>query len=123
MQHVSVAAGSNNGGTGPAGTASVDVGPGASSTTLAVSPANAALGDAVTFTATVGTPGGPPTGTVRFFVDGASTPAATVSASGASASFITSSLASGTHSTVARYDGDANFTASTSSARSVTIAA
>jgi len=123
-QHVSVAAGSDNGGTGVAGTADLDVGRGASSTTLAVSPATAALGAPVTFTATVGTPGGaPPTGTVSFFVDGASTPAATASVSGGSAGFTTSSLAAGTHSAVARYGGDANFGPSSSTARSVTVAA
>jgi hypothetical protein len=78
----------------------------------------------VTFTATVGTPGAPPpTGTVSFFVDGASAPAATASLSGHEAGFTTSSLTSGTHSTVARYGGDSNFGPSSSSATSVTVAA
>jgi YVTN family beta-propeller protein len=123
-RHVSVAAGSDNGGTGPAGTADLDVGRGASSTTLAVSPASAAPGAPVTFTATVGTPGGPPpTGTVSFSLDGASTPAATASLSGGDASFTISSLTSGTHSAVARYGGDSNFGPSSSIARSVTVAA
>jgi Big-like domain-containing protein/beta-propeller repeat-containing protein len=71
------------------------------------------LDSPVTFTATI-TPqyGGQPTGTVTF-KDGATT-LGSVGVSGNAASLTTTSLAMGTHSIIAFYSGDSNFTGSTS---------
>jgi large repetitive protein len=82
----------------------------ASSVLLASTPNPAAVGSAVTFTATV-TPSAA-TGTVQF-LDG-STALGTAALSNGSAFFTTSSLIQGTHSISAVYSGDANDTAATS---------
>jgi predicted transcriptional regulator len=90
------------------------VGQAATSTALTSSQNPSALGQAVTFTATV-TPtsgSGTPTGTVTF-KDGATT-LATVPLSGTTAAFTTSSLTVGSHSITATYNGDTNFASSTS---------
>ena len=68
----------------------------------------------ITFTATVTSGAGTPTGTVTF-LDGA-TPLGTGTLSGGVATFATSSLAAGSHSITAAYGGDTNFLAATSSA-------
>jgi MBG domain/Bacterial Ig-like domain (group 3)/Putative Ig domain len=68
----------------------------------------------VTFTATVSSSAGTPTGTVTF-LDGAA-PLGTGTLSGGLATFATASLAAGSHTITAAYGGDANFLASTSSA-------
>jgi hypothetical protein len=60
-----------------------------------------------------------PTGSVTFFDGSASLGAVTLTAGAAALS--TSSLASGTHTITAQYGGDANFTASTSSALSQVV--
>src|SRR5205814_323217 len=84
----------------------------ASSTTAVTSSVNpSAFGQSVTLTATV-TPN-TATGTVQFF-DGASPLGTTVTISGGSATFTTSSLAVGSHSITASYGGDLNFNSSTS---------
>ena len=87
-------------------------------TTLNTSSINPSVfGQAVTFTATVAAaaPGsGTPTGSVTFY-DG-STDLGTAGLSGGSASLTTSALAVGSHSITASYDGDANFTTSSSTA-------
>lgn len=83
-----------------------------SSTTLASSLNPSALGDSVTFTATVS--GTSPTGTVTF-KDGATTIGSSSVVAGV-ATLTTSSLALGAHSMTAQYDGDASNAASTSSA-------
>jgi hypothetical protein len=76
------------------------------------------IGQMVSFTATVsaGTPGRrTPSGTVQFQIDGTtfSDPVDLTSAGGvATATFSTSSLAAGTHTVMACYSGDSDFTAS-----------
>jgi predicted secreted protein len=83
----------------------------AASTTTVISTQNPSpVGQPATFIATV-TPS-TATGTVQF-LDG-TTVLGTVTVSGGSASFTTSSLAQGTHSITAVYSGDASDTASTS---------
>jgi hypothetical protein len=77
------------------------------------------LQNAVTFTATVSSPLGAPTGTVAF-MDGASL-LGTSNLSAGTAIFTTSSLAVGSHSITAVYNGDANFVAITSAAVSESI--
>ena len=80
------------------------------------------LTQAVTFTATVtaAAPGsGTPTGTVIFY-DG-STALDTETLSGGTASFTTSALALGDHAISVGYGGDANFSASTSTAITQTV--
>lgn len=82
-----------------------------SSVTLASSANPSTFGQSVTFTATV--TGSSPTGTVTF-KDGATVlGTGTLNGSG-QATFITSSLAVGSHSITAAYGGDANNSASTS---------
>ena len=85
----------------------------ATSTMSLTSSANPSRFEAVTFRATVGsaTGGGVPTGTVRFFVDGNQVGSGVVNAAGL-ATFTTSSLAVGTYTVTAIYDGDGNFTTS-----------
>jgi sugar lactone lactonase YvrE len=72
------------------------------------------LQNAVTFTATVSSQAGRPTGTVSF-LDG-TTPLGSGTLSGGVATFTTSSLAAGSHSITGVYSGDANFMATTSAA-------
>src|SRR6266404_8197091 len=93
-----------------------------SATTLTSSLNPSALGQAVTFTATVkpATGSGAPTGTVTFN-DGASV-LGTGTLSGATATFTTSGLTGGTHSITAIYGGDANFANSTSPGLTQTVA-
>ena len=82
--------------------------------TILVSSVNpSTVGQAVTFTATVSSGGGTPTGTITF-KDGGTT-LATVPLSGVTASFTTSSLTAGSHSITAVYSGDVSNTSSTSS--------
>ena len=83
----------------------------ATTTSLTSSLNPSALGQAVTFTATV--TGASPTGTVQF-KNGATNLGAPVTLAGGSASFTTSTLTSGSHSITAVYSGDANNLASTS---------
>ncbi len=76
---------------------------------------------AVTFTATVTPQGtGTPTGTVSFF-DGASNIGSSPLNGSGVATFATSTLALGTHSITASYNGDANWAASTSAALSQSV--
>ena len=86
----------------------------ATTTTLAASQNPSKLGQAVTFTATV-TPqfSGTPTGTVAFY-DG-TTLLKGVALSGAAAKFTTSTLASGTHTITATYNGSTSFVGSSAS--------
>jgi hypothetical protein len=89
----------------------------ATTTTLTSSANPSGVGNSVTFTATVApTSGtGTPTGTVTF-LDGTTTlGTGTLNGSGV-ATFGTSSLTAGSHSITARYQGDSNFTTSTSTA-------
>jgi len=95
----------------------------ASTTTHLVSSANPSVfGQSVTFTATVAAmaPGaGMPTGSVTFYDNGV--PIGTATLSAGVVSFNTSSLRVATHSITAVYDGDDNFTTSTSSAVGQTV--
>ncbi|MGO9203756.1 MAG: MBG domain-containing protein [Limisphaerales bacterium] len=73
-------------------------------------------GQAVTFSVSLSAaaPGaGTPTGTVQFEIDGAAA-GAPVSLSGGTASYITATLAQGSHTVAAEYAGDANFLGVTS---------
>ncbi len=97
----------------------------ASVTTLTISPNPAALGQTVTFTATVAAGTGAtgiPTGTVTF-LSGTTTTLGTGTLNSGSATFSTSSLAVGTYSITASYGSDSNFAASTSSAVPLTVSA
>src|SRR6266566_128044 len=95
--------------------------PGSPSATTLISSLNpSALGQAVTFTATVTSSAtGTPTGTVTF-QDGASA-LGTGTLSGGTATFTTSALTAGTHSITAIYGGDANFAGSTSPVLTQTV--
>ena len=90
-------------------------------TTVLVSSANpSTFGQSVTFTATVSSPAGIPTGTVTF-LDGASSLGTGTLDSSGMATLTTASLAVGAHSITASYGGDTNFNPSSSSALSQTV--
>jgi hypothetical protein len=89
----------------------------AATVTSSLNPANS--GQAVTFTATITSSGGTPTGTVTF-LDGA-TQLGTGTLSSGVATYQTSSLTSGTHNITASYGGNATFQASTSPVLTETI--
>jgi len=86
----------------------------ASSVTLASSVNPVLVTNPTTFTATVSSATGSPTGTVNF-LDG-TTPAGSAVVSGGVATLALSSLAIGSHSITAVYGGDTNFASSSSSA-------
>lgn len=88
----------------------------ATTTTLSSSANPQVVDSSVTFTATVSeSPAGSvaPTGTVSFF-DGAAKLGTSALTSNLTATFVTSSLALGSHSITASYSGDTNFSGSTS---------
>lgn len=92
----------------------------AATTTALVSslnPSNA--GQSVTFTATVTSASGTPTGTVTF-KDG-STSLGTITLSGGQAQLSTSTLSAGSHSITATYSGDSTYSASASSTLTQTV--
>jgi hypothetical protein len=79
--------------------------------TSSVNPSD--FGQNVTFTATVTSTAGTPTGTVQFKDNGTNVGGAqTLNPSGVAA-FTTAALTAGTHAITAQYSGDANFSAST----------
>ncbi len=85
----------------------------ASSTAVSSSANPSDFGQSVTFTATVMSGAGTPTGTVQF-KDGAANLGAPVALNGSGvAQFSTSSLSIGTHTITAVYSGDSNFLTST----------
>lgn len=89
-------------------------------TTVASSQNPSTVGQSVTFTASVNSgTAGTITGTVAFLDGSASLGTGTVSSG--KATFTTTSLASGTHSITAQYQGDTNFATSTSSALTQTV--
>ena len=94
---------------------------GASTTTAVSSSANpSAFGQAVTLSATVQTAsGGNTTGTITFLDGPTSLGTSAVSSNAAQLSL--STLSPGSHSITAKYSGDANFTASTSTAVTQTV--
>src|SRR5262245_37755223 len=91
----------------------------ATSTALTSSLNPSPLGQSVTFTATVTSAGGVPTGTVTFF-DGAATLGSSA-LSGGFASFATAALTAGAHSIKAVYGGSATFAGSTSAVLAQTV--
>lgn len=85
----------------------------AATSTFVISSLNpSTFGQSVTFTATVISSGGVPTGTVTF-MDGSST-LGTGTLSTGRATFTTATLSAGTHSITAVYGGSADFSGSTS---------
>jgi hypothetical protein len=96
--------------------------PGSTETTLSASASTVAAGQNVTLTATVAASSGSgtPTGTVTFLDGMTSLGTGTLNASGV-ATFSTASLAVGVHLLTASYGGATNFSASTSTAVSLTV--
>jgi Bacterial Ig-like domain (group 3)/Calx-beta domain len=90
-------------------------------TTIGTSSATVTYGDAVTFTAAIAPAGlvAMATGTVSFEIDGTSI--GSVAIANGSAALVTSALAAGSHSVVAKYSGDSNFTSSASGGLSQTV--
>jgi hypothetical protein len=82
----------------------------ATTTALTVSTNSSLYGQAVTFTATVASPAGTPTGTVTFANDGNAL--GTVGLTNGQTTVTTSALPIGDHTIAASYTGDANFVAS-----------
>jgi len=76
-------------------------------------------GQAVTFTTTVTGAGGPPTGSVTFFDNGASLGTATLNAG--TATLVTTAVSAGTRSITTSYAGNTQFASSTSAALSQTV--
>jgi hypothetical protein len=97
----------------------------AATATTVTPPATATAGQAATFTAHVTpTPANPftPTGTVRFYLNGASSPFfSTALAADGTARVTTDALPAGAASVVAVYGGDAHFASSISPAAIVTV--
>jgi len=93
--------------------------PGTATVNLTSSAGDAFLTSAITFTATVPSPGTPPTGTMTFY-DGA-TAIGSSSLSGGSASITVSNLPAGTQSITAVYSGDSDYGSATSNVLPETI--
>ena len=93
------------------------VNPAATSTALTSSLNPSAYNQSVTFTASVTSSSGTPTGTVTFFDGAVNLGSSALNGSGM-ASLAVSSLSVGSHSITAAYGGDSNFGSSTSSALS-----
>ena len=92
----------------------------ATATTLSSSPNPSVFSQPVTFTATVTSGGGVPSGTVTF-KNGSSILGNSPLDGTGHAGFTTSTLAVGSNSITATYNGDSNFSASTSSALTQTV--
>lgn len=83
--------------------------PAATTTAVTSSPNPSNFNQSVTFTATVTSASGTPTGTVQFKVDGTNVGSPqTLNGSGV-ATFATSALSAGIHTVTANYNGDGNF--------------
>jgi hypothetical protein len=95
------------------------VSPAGTATALASSANPSALGQSVSFTATVTSTAGVPTGTVTF-LDGATTLGSAALSAGAG-TFSTAGLAAGAHSITAVYGGAPSFLGSTSAALTQTV--
>ena len=88
-------------------------------TALTGSPNPSTFGQPVTFTATVTSGAGTPTGSVTFKDGGATLDTNTLS--DGAATFVTSALGIGMHAITAEYSGDSNFTASVSTVLTQTV--
>jgi Bacterial Ig-like domain (group 3) len=108
--------------TGAGGGGGSSTTPAATTTTLASSLSTVTSGTSVTFTATVTSAGGTPTGTVNFTQGTSMLGSATLNSSGV-ATYSTDSLAVGSDSVAAAYVGNSNFAASTSTAVKVSVTA
>jgi hypothetical protein len=91
-------------------------------TSLSAEPTSSVEGGQVTFTATVTSGGGTPTGQVSFRDDGTEIGQGALNAAGV-ATFSTSALSAGTHPMTAHYLGDGTFGTSTSSPVNYSVAA
>ncbi|HVZ51759.1 MAG TPA: Ig-like domain repeat protein, partial [Pseudolabrys sp.] len=112
--------GSANYNAAPQATQSITVAQTTPTVGLDVSPNPSAVGQSVTFTATVGGDGyNAATGSVTFMDGSAILGSGTLS--GTHASIATAALAAGSHSITAVYDGDGNFTTSMSGPASLTV--
>ena len=96
---------------------------GSTGTAVSLLPASAVFGQPVMVTATVTGASGTPTGTVTFRVDGSALGSPVALSSTGTAALQTSSLSVGSHSITASYGGNADFSASTSSAVMVVVQA
>ena len=94
-------------------------------TALTITPATAAPGAAITFTATVtgNTAGVAPTQTVTLTngTGAQATTLGTITLAAGTGTFTTSALAAGTYSVIATYNGDATYNSSASAAQTLTI--
>jgi hypothetical protein len=92
-------------------------------TGLTVNPDSANFGSNITFTATVSSTAGTPTGTVAFFDNGVQIGTGTIATvlGQQQATFSTTALAIGTHPITAQYTGAVNFATSVSGEKTVTI--
>ncbi len=103
-----------------------EVTPATTTATLAASPNPSRTGQAVTFTCTVSSPAGSPTGTVSF-LDGTTTVATVAAPAGSSATgapfwtWTTSSLTAGTHAIACSYASNGNFGSATSATLTQTV--
>ncbi len=88
------------------------VNPAATGTTVISSVNPSIVGQAVSFTATVTSGAGTPTGSVQFVVDGVNFGAAVALAGGQATSAATTTLTAGNHTVTANYLGAGNFAAS-----------
>jgi len=95
------------------GTVTQKVNKAGTTTTLTSDPNPSTVGTTVTFTATVTSSGGTPTGTVAFKQGATTLGTGTLNPSG-TATFSTSTLTKGSHSVAATYNGSTNFATSTS---------
>lgn len=87
----------------------------AATTTAVTSSANpSSAGQSVTFTATVSSSAGTPTGNLQFKIAGSSSGISPLALNGSGvATFATASLGAGSHAVTADYNGDSNFNTST----------
>jgi subtilase family serine protease len=99
----------------------------ATTTTASATPTSSAFGSPITLSATVGVvpTNDPfkPTGTVSFYLDGQTTPVATVPVVAGTASVTLSGPAVGSHTVTATYNGDSRFLTSSSASVSFTVTA
>ncbi len=94
-------------------------------TTVTAVPMSPALGSPVTVTATVApnpaTTVASPTGTAKFYLDGAATPVATVGVVNGRASLTTQALGAGAHQFTVVYSGDTDFLSSSGGPTGLTV--